>query len=314
MNYTLYVHISPSNKYYIGVTCQNVYMRWGHNGLGYFAKRKKVQTPFYYAIQKYGWDNFQHIVLIENLSKEVALMCEQYLINKYHTTDRDFGYNITKGGEGVCGYRHSVETKEKLRKLNKGRQLSEEHKQKISDALKGRPNTWQKGVKPSDDTVHKLSESLRGHLVSEETREKIRKANTGRHPTDEVRRKMSEHNGMHNERVRMQVAESLKKSGKERAEKRKKTIQERYPNGLKHTEESKKKVSAKLKGIPKSDITKQKMQKPKSPEHIEHMREAQRLSHQARKLGMTYKEYIIARKRGGTIEQENKHESNRGEH
>ena len=69
MSYTLYVHITPNNKYYIGITSQNPYTRWGHNGMGYFDRRRKVQLPFWRAIQKYGWENIQHVILLNNLSK-----------------------------------------------------------------------------------------------------------------------------------------------------------------------------------------------------------------------------------------------------
>ena len=60
---------------------------------------------------------------------------------------------------------------------------------------------------------------------------------------------------------RHRMSESLKKSGKERARKRKATMQERYPDGFRHTEKSRQLLSEKLKGRPKSEETKQKMRK-----------------------------------------------------
>ena len=39
-NYSVYVHISPSNKYYIGITKFKPSQRWGKNGCGY--KKKGV--------------------------------------------------------------------------------------------------------------------------------------------------------------------------------------------------------------------------------------------------------------------------------
>ena len=50
--YKLYVHISPSRKRYYGITRLEVKKRWGSNGSGY-----RKQPHFWYAIQKYGWDN-----------------------------------------------------------------------------------------------------------------------------------------------------------------------------------------------------------------------------------------------------------------
>ena len=51
-NYTVYMHISPSNKRYIGITSKSVNKRW-NNGLGYIKN-----DHFWRAIQKYGWNNF----------------------------------------------------------------------------------------------------------------------------------------------------------------------------------------------------------------------------------------------------------------
>ena len=39
--------------------------RWGINGNNY-----KSSPHFYAAIQKYGWDNFEHNILFENLNYE----------------------------------------------------------------------------------------------------------------------------------------------------------------------------------------------------------------------------------------------------
>ena len=59
MNYTIYMHKNIINgKVYIGQTIQeNLEDRW-KNGKGY-----KPCTYFYRAIEKYGWDNFAHIIL-----------------------------------------------------------------------------------------------------------------------------------------------------------------------------------------------------------------------------------------------------------
>ena len=46
--------------------------RWGVNGRNY-----KSSPHFYSAIQKYGWDNFEHNILFTNLTKEEACLKEQ---------------------------------------------------------------------------------------------------------------------------------------------------------------------------------------------------------------------------------------------
>lgn len=109
-NYKIYCHTNKINhKKYIGQTCQTLAERWGAKG-----KRYKGQ-PFYAAIEKYGWDNFEHELLFDNLSQEEANLKEQELIKLYNTTDKKFGYNITKGGYSNT---LSEEQKELRRELN----------------------------------------------------------------------------------------------------------------------------------------------------------------------------------------------------
>jgi len=97
--YKVYKHTLPkefsgkeNDKVYIGITLQRVEYRW-RNGDGY-----KGQTYFYNAINKYGWDNFIHEVLYDNLSKEEAEEKEKELISFYNSTNQQFGYNIQSGG------------------------------------------------------------------------------------------------------------------------------------------------------------------------------------------------------------------------
>lgn len=35
-NYILYLHKSPSDKYYVGITCQGIERRWRYDGSGYY--------------------------------------------------------------------------------------------------------------------------------------------------------------------------------------------------------------------------------------------------------------------------------------
>lgn len=119
MKYTVYMHEHrENNKRYIGITCQNPRKRWG-NGKNY-----KPSSYFRNAIDKYGWDMFRHEILYTNLTKEEACKLEQELIQKYKTNDRRYGYNNSIGGEiGTLGNKHKLsdETKEKMSKAKKGK-------------------------------------------------------------------------------------------------------------------------------------------------------------------------------------------------
>lgn len=91
--YTVYMHISPSQKKYIGITKQDPKARW-NNGNGY-----KGNRYFTYAIQKYGWNNFKHVVLLEVEMLQDAKKKEIELIAEHQSDNREYGYNITKGGD-----------------------------------------------------------------------------------------------------------------------------------------------------------------------------------------------------------------------
>lgn len=91
--YSVYKHTNKINgKVYIGMTSTSPEKRWGKDGNGY---RGQV---FGRAIQKYGWDNFEHEILINNLSKEDANELEKSFIKLYNATNPNFGYNISEGG------------------------------------------------------------------------------------------------------------------------------------------------------------------------------------------------------------------------
>lgn len=111
-NYKIYVHINKKNKkMYIGQTKLKGIERFGLDGQRYKGCRK-----FYNAIKKYGWENFNHIILFENLSKDMADLIEQELIKKYNTTNN--GYNINTGGKH---YAHNDETKKILSLNHRGK-------------------------------------------------------------------------------------------------------------------------------------------------------------------------------------------------
>lgn len=228
-NHKLYVHIVPNGKVYVGITCKSLNTRWRKNGEGY-----KFHRYFWNAIQKYGWGNIQHIVLADHLSKEWACKLEQDVIQELRSNEKEFGYNLSVGGEFNSGF-HYKRTPEFI--------------------------------------------------------ERQRKMITGTHHSEETKRKISEINRNRSPEIREKIRQSLLKSGAERAAKRKETLRRKHPEGIHLSEEHKAKLSVAMKGKKKSEETKAKMRKPKSPETVEKMREAQRISHKARKLGMTYKEY-----------------------
>lgn len=91
------MHTSPSGKMYVGITKQKPEKRW-QNGRGY-----KYNYHFSNAIKKYRWENFEHEIVADHLTKDEACEMEKALIKELNLTDGNFGYNIAAGGEGVEG-------------------------------------------------------------------------------------------------------------------------------------------------------------------------------------------------------------------
>lgn len=172
--YCVYAHINKINgKVYVGQS-KNITKRWHNNGLEY------QKCPYFWsAIQKYGWDNFEHIVLIDNLTKEQADEYEIFYINKYHSSYKENGYNIREGGS------HGA--------------LSEVTKQKISETMKEK-GAWKGDLNPrhidplfgerngmygkhhTEETKQKISETLTGRHLDEAQKEKIAKFMNTQHP------------------------------------------------------------------------------------------------------------------------------------
>lgn len=130
MEYCVYMHTCPKGKVYIGITRNNPLKRW-QNGTGY-----RTNEYFTRAIKKYGWENFKHEILFTGLSEKEAKEKEIYLIAKYKSNQRKYGYNISSGGESRSGTKLTEDHKEKIRKGNLGKKVSEETRKKLSKSSK----------------------------------------------------------------------------------------------------------------------------------------------------------------------------------
>ncbi len=184
-NYCVYIHINKiNNKKYVGITKMSPTKRWGKNGSGYTRSHKSI---FGRAIEKYGWENFNHEIFASNLSKERACTLETILIETLRTRDKRFGYNVQLGGQlGNAGVVFSEESKTKMREAKKGKRLTEDHKRHISEGLKGH-----KPASFTEESKAKLRLANTGKCLSDETKTKISNALTGIIRSEETRQKMS---------------------------------------------------------------------------------------------------------------------------
>lgn len=150
MPYTVYKHITPDGKVYIGATKQEVNRRW-QNGIGY-----KTQ-PFWKAIEQFGWNNIIHEIVADNLSEEDAHLLEQKTITDLKANNPQYGYNIQIGGNSSnlglkwSPERHEANIPQLYKKgnvpWNKGRKATEEERKKLSES------SYWKGKKQPDEMV-----------------------------------------------------------------------------------------------------------------------------------------------------------------
>lgn len=179
-NYTVYMHICPNNKKYIGITKNKPQKRWG-NGNNY-----KQSVFFYNAIKKYGWKNIKHIILFTNLSKETAEKLEQELIQKYKSNHSQYGYNIQNGGNINC-------VNEKTKKIL-SQKLKGKHNSPNTEFKKGNCRSLRKGVVLTQETKDKISKSKKGKKIKEtQNYKKFGKDNHfyGKHHTEQTKKILS---------------------------------------------------------------------------------------------------------------------------
>lgn len=121
IGYTVYMHIFPNGKCYIGITKQDPPSKRWNRGSGYYEQPKMKS-----AIKKYKWRNITHKIIASDLTLEQAAELERRLIREYDSIKN--GYNITYGGEGgSLGVKHSSDSKAKISASMKGNTNASKH-------------------------------------------------------------------------------------------------------------------------------------------------------------------------------------------
>ena len=189
--------------------------------------------PIKRAVDKYGKDAFTYEILHDGIIPEFLDDLEIKEIEK-HNTLIPHGYNLRTGGRGgAC----SEETKQKISEANKG-------KTPWNKGKKGVQPPSMKGRKHTDESRLKMSENRKGYTPW----------NKGISPPEEVRRKISEANKgrpswmkgkKHTEESKHKMSENRK--GYTSWNKGKKVSNPHWL-GRKHTDESRRKMSESCKG------------------------------------------------------------------
>lgn len=144
--FLVYMHVNKINgKVYVGITHHaNPNKRWGYSGQLYTHCKKFVN-----AINKYGWNNFDHIILCRT-TRERAIVMEQVLIAHYKRLG--ISYNLADGGEGTnC--------------------ITDENRRKISERM--RTNHPMKGKHHTLEARAKISEAGKRRIYTEEQKKQL---------------------------------------------------------------------------------------------------------------------------------------------
>lgn len=159
MGWTVYKHVTPDGRVYIGATSKTLADRWKGGYAGRFRE----------AVKTYGWDGMEHVVIVEGLTFEEASERERAEIIAHCSTDPRYGYNTNAAG--FAGHAQSEATRAKLSKQKMGVKrppMTEEQRMRLSKALKGRRFTEehrrhiseaQMGRKYTAETIAKISQS-----------------------------------------------------------------------------------------------------------------------------------------------------------
>jgi group I intron endonuclease len=171
-----------NGKMYIGQTVASLKKRWSDH-----CQKSSMCRVLLAAIKKYGRENFDVKVLTYCNSLEEMNHREQYYITLFNTLAPN-GYNLMAGGKNSI---RSEETKQKMSASQLGirKPKTVEHREKISESLKGRKQSkeWiNKRIAPLVGRKRPLSimENLRltriGTKHTAETKSRMSKAHTGK--------------------------------------------------------------------------------------------------------------------------------------
>lgn len=173
----LYQISFPNGKSYIGVTQKPPERRWAEHR--YNSEKNREDRALNRALRKYGAVAATFRVLVVADDFNYLLNLERRAIAAYATFGRG-GYNMTVGGEGSLGYRHTpeslaimsathkgrpyhgvpytAEARAKMSAAQRGRKRSASFRAKVSAFMKG--NQYALGTVQTQETIEKRKASL----------------------------------------------------------------------------------------------------------------------------------------------------------
>lgn len=186
----IYKITSPSDKVYIGQSRNIIKRRQTYENL---PDKIKTQIKLYNSLKKHGWKNHQFEIIEE--CEIVELKCKERFWQDYYDVLGENGLNCILQECGDTPRIISEETREKiskgnfgkkkilseegllgLQKAHKGKIMSKESRQKLSNSLKAfyeENESKTLGFKHSDEAKAKMSLAHTGKVLTEEHKSKI---------------------------------------------------------------------------------------------------------------------------------------------
>lgn len=200
-----------NGKGYVGITTQPMPTRFRDH---LSKARNGGKTVIAQALRKYGKEAFTVTLLAEATAWEELTAMEQDAIMHYNTLV-PHGYNMTRGGDGILGFTHSEETKQRIAEKKRGIPAPEhvriavgnrhrgvpkspEQRQKIGDAQRGEKSPTY-GKPMPEEIKQRISATQAGrqynlgktYNISPETRAYLSSLRRGRTHTAEARAKIA---------------------------------------------------------------------------------------------------------------------------
>lgn len=208
--------LKRDGRSYIG-SAKNIEARWNKHIHNAFNKNLKVKQVICKAIEKYGKDSFDWIIL-EECSEDQLINREQYWLDKIKPfTDYNNGFNVRKIAKSNIGIKRSEESRKKQSNSMKGVPKTEEHKKNMS-------KSWYKHR--GEEYYRAASERIKGEknpACRPEVKEKISKSMTGKtwkHDEERMKKhkdRLRNRKYTNEQRKRMSIAQQKNKTRSEQA-------------------------------------------------------------------------------------------------
>lgn len=183
IHYVYVISNTKNNRLYIGVTTRPEERMREHM---HPHCKKNSASKIKSAARKYGPENFTMTLIYCTKDKDDAYEKEKFLILEYKTLTPD-GYNIHPGGYGGSTKgTMSKEGRKRISEAAKGKQVTDEFRQKVSDRVKGEGNPMY-GRHHTEEAKQRMSEHFTGRQnpFTQEHKDNLTKANRERFRSDE---------------------------------------------------------------------------------------------------------------------------------